>query len=185
MSLIANAAVPGTLHLHKGKNTISLQLTTKNRDDETVLYAIELLPVTEKQAIEKDLALSQKMHPGTKWFAKIPYGVMFHWTSQSTPEIGAAKPYNEAVNAFNVKAFTDQVVKTGAGYVIFTTNHAEPYFPAPLKEWEKVYPGHTTQRDLVEEIADSLQKHHIKLFLYMATHVYAKFDSVNDEISTA
>lgn len=172
--------IPGILHLRKGPNNITLQLITKDLDDEAVLYAIELLPVNEKEAAEKDLARSQKIHPATNWFAKIPYGVMFHWTSQSTPETGALKPYNEAVNAFDVAAFVNMVVKTGAGYVIFTTNHAEPYFPAPLKEWEIVYPGHTTQRDLVEEIADNLEKHNIKLFLYMATHVYAKYDSVSD-----
>ncbi|HXL58296.1 MAG TPA: alpha-L-fucosidase, partial [Chitinophagaceae bacterium] len=143
-------------------------------------YAIELLRVNEKEAAEKDLAASQKMHAATNWFAKIPYGVMFHWTSQSTPETGAPKSYHEAVNNFDVKSFVDMVTKTGAGYVIFTTNHAEPYFPAPLKEWEKVYPDHTTERDLIEEIADSLEKHNIKLFLYMATHVYAKYENVDD-----
>ena len=161
-------------------NNITLQLITKDHDDETVLYAIELLPVIEKEAIEKDFIRSQKIRPNTNWFAKIPYGVMFHWTSQSTPETGTPKPYSEAVNDFDVKSFVDMVVKTGAGYVIFTTNHAEPYFPAPLKEWENVYPGHTTHRDLVEEIADSLEKHNIKLFLYMATHVYAKYNSASD-----
>jgi len=170
----------GTLHLHKGQNKFFLQLITKDHEDETILYAIELIPLSKREAIEKDRNLSQKMRSNTNWFAKTLYGVMFHWTSQSTPATGSPKPYNEAVKDFDVRSFVDMVVKTGAGYVIFTTNHAEPYFPAPLKEWEKVYPDHTTGRDLIGEIADSLQKHNIKLFLYMATHVYAKFDRVND-----
>ncbi len=172
--------IPGTLHLQKGQNIISLQLITKQADDGIIVYAVELLPVKQKAAIEEDRIRAQKMRSNTDWFAKIPYGVMFHWTSQSAPEQGPLKPYNEAVNAFDVGAFVNMVVKTGAGYVILTTNHAEPYFPAALKEWEKVYPGHTTKRDLIEEIADSLQKHCIKLFLYMATHIYAKYDSVSD-----
>lgn len=171
--------IPGTLHLSKGQNIISLQLIPKQANDTTIVYAVELLPVKQKEAIEQERTRAQKMHSNTDWFAKIPYGVMFHWTSQSAPEQGPLKPYNEAVNAFNVQAFVNMVVKTGAGYVVLTTNHAEPYFPARLKEWEKVYPGHTTKRDLVEEIADGLQEHGIKLFLYMATHIYAKYDSVN------
>src|SRR5690242_9237080 len=173
--------MPGKLYLQKGKNTILLQLITKSPDQETILYAIELLPVAKKALVKKDRDNASKMHANTNWFAKIPYGVMFHWTSQTMPEHGILKPYNEAVKDFDVGAFVNMVVKTGAGYVILTTNHAEPYFPAPLKEWEKIYPGHTMRRDLVEEIADSLQRHHIKLFLYLATHVYARFDKVNDE----
>ncbi len=173
--------MPGKLYLHKGKNTISLRLITRSRDRETILYAIELLPVAQKALMKKDRDSALKMHANTSWFAKIPYGVMFHWTSQTMPEHGTLKPYNEAVEDFDVGAFVNMVVKTGAGYVVLTTNHAEPYFPAPLKEWEKIYPGHTTRRDLVEEIADSLQQRHIKLFLYLATHVYAKFDKVSDE----
>ncbi len=173
--------LPGKLHLHKGVNNISLELVTEKQDDEMNLYSAELIPVIKTTAIETDHANAVNSHTNTNWFANALYGVMFHWTSQSMPEHGAAKPYGNAVNDFDVNAFVNMVVKTGAHYVIFTTNHAEPYFPAPLKEWEKIYPNHTTQRDLVQEISDGLQKHNIKLFLYMATHVYAKYDSVNDE----
>jgi len=173
-------AIPGKLHLFKGKNIISLKLTTSGLNAETIVFALELTPVKAFKSIEDERKRLNNIRTKTNWFAKIPYGVMFHWTSQSTPETGPPKPYNEAVRDFNVSAFVDMVVKTGAGYMILTTNHAEPYFPAPLKEWEKIYPGHTTQRDLVQEIADSLEKHNIKLFLYMATHVYAKYDSASD-----
>jgi len=174
--------IPGTLNLNKGKNLITLELLAKNDSDVVNLYAIELLPVSKKEAVEKEMVSSKKKRPILEWFSNTPYGVMFHWTSQSTPEYGAKKAYNDAVNSFDVDAFVNMVVKTGAGYVIFTTNHAEPYFPAPLKEWENIYPGHTTQRDLVEAISDGLKKHNIKLFLYLATHVYAKNKSVNDSV---
>lgn len=174
-------SIPGKLHLYKGKNVISLQLITPDSNAETIVFALELTPVKAAKSIEDEQKRLEKLRTNTNWFARIPYGVMFHWTSQSAPESGSPKPYKEAVNDFNVSAFVNMVVKTGAGYVILTTNHAEPYFPAPLKEWEKIYPGHTTQRDLIEEIADSLARHNIKLFLYMATHVYAKFDSVDDQ----
>lgn len=173
--------MPGMIHLHKGENAISLKLITANKNQKTILYAIELLPVAKKMLIQKDRERSMKIHRKQTWFSNVPYGVMFHWTSQTAPEHGPLKPYTTAVNAFNVGAFAKMVMKTGARYVILTTNHAEPYFPAPLKEWEKVYPGHTTNRDLIKEIADSLQKYNVKLFLYLATHVYAKFDKVTDK----
>jgi hypothetical protein len=174
-------SLPGQLHLVKGRNTISLQLATESLHVNTLVFALKLIPVEASATIAEENERLSKERVSTNWFAKIPYGVMFHWTSQSTPETGSPKPYGEAVKDFDVNLFTKMVEKTGAGYVILTTNHAEPYFPAPLKEWEKIYPGHTTQRDLIEEIADSLAKHNIKLFLYMATHIYAKYDSVNDE----
>ena len=171
--------VNGNLHLSKGFNTIYVDITG-GKGSEINLYAIELLPVAKKALITKDLANAAKAKPDMSWFTKMPYGLMFHWTSQSAPENGPIKPYNEAVNAFDVGEFTKMVKKTGASYVIFTTNHAEPYFPAPLKSWEAEFPNHTTKRDLVAEIADSLNRHNIKLILYLATHIYSKFDKVDD-----
>jgi len=167
----------GSLHLNEGTNEITVKLTGNN---ETDLYSIELLPISKKSLAAADLAKAQKAKPDAKWFANSGYGVMFHWTSQSAPKSGPVKPYAEAVNGFDVGKFVKMVQKTGATYVIFTTNHAEPYFPAPLKNWEHEYPGHTTSRDLILEIADSLGQHNIKLILYMATHVYAKFNKVDD-----
>jgi len=172
--------VPGKLHLTKGMNTVTLELS-HTPDTELNLYSVELIPAAKKTLIKKDLAMAQKMRSDAKWFTNAGYGLMFHWTSQSTPLQGAIKPYQQAVNDFDIGAFVKMVQKTGACYVIFTTNHAEPYFPAPLKSWEKEYPGHTTKRDLIAELADSLQKHNIKLILYLATHIYAKFDKVNDQ----
>ena len=172
--------IPGKIHLMKGKNTLRVTINCL-KADEINLYSIELLPLAKKGLIDKDLVKAAKAKPDMEWFSQSPYGLMFHWTSQSAPQQGPIKPYNDAVNSFDVNAFVKMVQKTGASYIIFTTNHAEPYFPAPLKNWETEYPGHTTKRDLVAEIADGLNKHNIKLILYMATHIYAKFDTVNDE----
>lgn len=172
--------IPGKIHLTKGKNTVKVNISNAEAG-EINLYSIELLPLAKKGLVNKDLAKAAKAKPDMKWFTESPYGLMFHWTSQSAPQKGQIKPYNDAVNSFDVSAFVKMVQKTGASYIIFTTNHAEPYFPAPLKNWETEFPGHTTRRDLVAEIADSLNKHKIKLILYMATHIYAKYDTVNDE----
>jgi hypothetical protein len=172
--------IPGILRLTKGMNTITVAIDG-SKENEINLYSLELIPVANKSAVLKDLAKAAKAKPEMNWFTQSPYGLMFHWTSQSAPQTGPIKPYNQAVNDFDVNAFVKMVQQTGASYIIFTMNHAEPYFPAPLKSWETEYPGHTTQRDLVAEISDGLSKHNIKLILYLATHIYAQFDKVNDE----
>jgi hypothetical protein len=58
------------------------------------------------------------------------------------------------------------VANTGAGYIVFATSWSTYYFPAPIQSFEKVAPGHTTQRDLIGELADALNARHIKLMLY-------------------
>jgi len=62
----------------------------------------------------------------------------------------------------------NMVRATGAGYVIFTVNHADPHCPAPIRSWEKYHSGWTTKRDLIGEIADALQARGIRLMLYFA-----------------
>jgi hypothetical protein len=54
----------------------------------------------------------------------------------------------------------------GAGYVVFTTSHAEFYFPGPNKVIDEILHGRTCSRDLVGDLAQALSKHGIKLELY-------------------
>jgi hypothetical protein len=54
----------------------------------------------------------------------------------------------------------------GAGYIVFTTSHAEFYFPGPNKVIDEILPGRTCSRDLVGDLAQALSKHGIKLELY-------------------
>ena len=68
-----------------------------------------------------------------------------------------------------------------AGWVIFTANHAEPDCPAPIRAWEKLFPGQTTERDLIGEMADALNKRHIRLMLYFASHVLGRMGKVDSQ----
>lgn len=110
----------------------------------------------------------------TDWLARAGYGVMFHWTSESRPRHGPAVSYQQAVDAFNVDAFTKMVEGTGARYVVFTVNHARPHCPAPIRSWERIHPGSTTRRDLLGEIARALEARDIRLVLYVASHTVGK-----------
>jgi len=169
----------GNLKLKKGINSITLEVKAPVDTFETVIYTLELIPESKKTAVLKDIAEARAARPQIGWFSTMKYGVMFHWTSLTTPPTGPLKPYKDAVKEFDVHAFVNMVERTGADYVIFTGCWAETYIPAPLQQWEKEYPGHTTERDLVTEISDSLKKRNIRFFLYLSTHVYAKYDKVN------
>jgi alpha-L-fucosidase len=145
-----------------------------DKNFETNIYTLELIPVSKKTAIVKELAKIEKATPKMDWFSYLKYGVMFHWTSMTMPLQGEQKSYKDAVRDFDVGAFVSMVERMGADYVIFTGNHAENYFPGPLKKWEKEYPGMTTERDLIAEISDALKKKNIRFILYLASHIYAK-----------
>ena len=57
---------------------------------------------------------------------------------------------------------------TGAGYVIFPIGHAQSYCPAPIESWERIHPGQTAKRDLIEELAiTALNAKDIRLICYI------------------
>lgn len=170
----------GKVFLKKGYQNISLSITPSPNDKNFVFFTLELIPVAAQKDKAKELKIIKSARADTKWFRSIPYGVMFHWTSETAPKKGEPKPFKEAVKEFNVEKFADMVEQTGAGYVIFTIGHAEPYCPAPLENWEKYHPGMTTKRDLIMELADELAKRNIKLICYLPTHVVGKWRKVNE-----
>ncbi len=102
----------------------------------------------------------------TDWMVQAKYGVMVHWTSQSKPEQGSPLAYCQAVRNFDAQRFADVLDEMGAGYVVFTTSHAEFYFPGPNKVIDEILPHRTCSRDLVSDLAQALSKHGIKLELY-------------------
>ena len=123
----------GTLHLSQGFNTVSFHLSVPPSDSEIVFYALELNPLGEKDKIIAEIRKARQMRPNMDWFAQAGYGVMFHWTSQCVPRQGEPKSYQDAVASFDVDSFVEMVKETGAAYVVFTANHADPHFPAPLQ----------------------------------------------------
>lgn len=143
--------------------------------------SIELVPIEAMPALEKDRIEAENARADSGWLNEAGYGLMFHWTSQSVSQDGTVKPFAKAVEEFDVIAFVNMVEETGAGYVIFTVGHAEPYCPAPLAKWEKHHPNYTTKRDLIMEIADALSEKNIILMCYFPTHIIAKTNQVTAE----
>lgn len=153
--------IVGTLHLPDGISTIMMRAVKPGQELE--LYSLELIHADAKKSIEEKV---NKIRSSTQWMVDAKYGLQFHWTSMSQPRYGMKKLYTDAVRDFDVDAFADMVRETGAGYIIFTTSHAEYYFPAPIKAIDKIMLGHTTERDLVRDLAEALGKYGIRLMLY-------------------
>jgi hypothetical protein len=106
------------------------------------------------------------MAASTDWLIADKYGLMCHWTSESKPRNGPAKPYQQAVRDFDVERFANMVQQMGARHLIFTTSHAGYYFPGPNKVIDSILKGRTCDRDLIGDLADALAKRGIKLLVY-------------------
>ncbi len=165
----------GRLHLTCGVNPVTLQLSGADKDQGVRLRCLEVLPVSASAEITAAEASARADRASTDWFVKGGYGAMFHWTDFTQPREGTKKLYPDAVEAFDVNAFASLLEEMGAGYVIFTLNHAHPHCPAPIQAWEAVHPGWTTRRDLIGDIAGALEKRGIRLILYINSPVLTDF----------
>ena len=127
------------------------------------VFSLEIV----KPEVQVELAdRAARSAASTDWMVQAKYGVFVHWTSQSKPERGSPLPYCQAVRNFDVQEFADVLDEMGAGYLVFTTSHAEFYFPGPNKVIDEILPGRTCSRDLVGDLAQALSKRSIKLELY-------------------
>jgi len=102
----------------------------------------------------------------TDWLAKCRYGIGVHWTAQTVPRSGEPLPFQQAVDAFRLKEFVEQVRYAKADYVLFTACHALQMLPAPHSVIDKLLPGRTCKRDLIGELADALAAHDLSLLVY-------------------
>ncbi len=161
----------GKLHLSRGVNPITLQVSGTDTAEVLRLRCVEVLPASVDAEITATEETARAHRASTDWFAHAGYGVMFHWTDFTQPRDGAKKPYSEAVSAFDVDRFGGLLSEIGAAYVIFTVNHAHPHCPAPIQSWEAVHPGWTTRRDLIGDIAEVLERRNIRLLLYINSPV--------------
>jgi hypothetical protein len=160
----ARYQVPGTIHLPAGESKITIRATAAaTQPFNLALYTIELAKPSVLALQDKEAAA---LRSSTQWMVDAKYGLMFTWTSTTMPQHGPQKSYEQAVNDFDVNKFADMVANTGAGFIAFATSWSTYYFPAPLKTWARVAPGQTTQRDLIAELADALNKRGIKLMIY-------------------
>lgn len=151
----------GEITLSAGMNEVTILASQPGEGME--IYSLELATPELKTSLEKQ---AEEMRSNTAWMREARYGLQFHWTSKSQPRYGKQKRYADAVQDFDVDAFSQMVDETGAGYVLITTSHAEQYFPAPIKAIDSIMLGRTTERDLVRDLIEALGAYDIRLMLY-------------------
>ena len=150
----------GMLHLTKGKHTLKL---FSQKPNDCNIFSLEL--ITEKTKKKEEKAV-KRLRSDTQWMREAGYGIMFHWTGNIYPSQGDILPYEQAVDALDTDMLAKKVYNMGAGYLIFTTSHASYHFPAPIKAIDAIHRGHTTKRDLIDDLHHSLNAYGIKLILY-------------------
>ena len=151
----------GTIQLTAGAH--SIRLTSIGATPLSKFYSLEF----DRPAVKEQLvAAGRRQRASSTWMVAAKYGLMFHWTSQSKPQEGPPLSYCDAVRNFGVDKFAKMVSETGAGFVVITTSHAGFYFPGPNPVIDSILPGRTCPRDLVGDIADALNRYHIRLELY-------------------
>ena len=168
----------GRLHLTRGINPVTLQVSGADRDAVVRLRCLEVLPGSANVEMTAAEESARTHRASTDWFVKAGYGVMFHWTDFTQPRDGIKKPYPDAVNAFDVDTFAGLIDEIRAAYVLLTLNHAHPHCPAPIQSWETIHPGWTTRRDLIGDIAGALAKRDIRFLLYINSPVLTMLGNI-------
>lgn len=112
--------------------------------------------------------------PTQDWYQKSRYGVMVHYTwgdssyhqtifSDGTVPASA----NALANAFDATRFAADIAAFGAEYVIFTAWHYAMHALYPSAVMDAVIPGHSTTRDVIQDLINALRPHGIRLMLYV------------------
>ncbi len=139
------------------------------RDFLTTAAATGSLVIPGSRFVQAMQSASQEpkyIRANTDWLAESRFGIGVHWTAHTVPRKGSPLPFQKAVDAFQMDAFVDAVAHAGANYVLFTTTHALQMLPAPHPIIDKILPGRTCSRDLIDELAVRLAAKRIPLLLY-------------------
>lgn len=156
----------GTVRLKKGEATLTLNLSRDldPKGEGGQLRSLDLLPVAAKADYQKRVAASRA---SAAWMRGPGYGVMLQYGGWGYPKEGEKKPWKEVVNAFDVEKFAKMVDEDmGARWVIWSITWRDSHFPMPLKSVDAIVPEHTTNRDLLADLAAALNKRGIKLMFY-------------------
>lgn len=153
------------LPLAQGRTDVALHIAPRaaGQSFAAEVLAVELVRPSVRDALHAE---AMALRADARWMPRARYGVMFHWTKRTLPRSGPPKPYSDAVEAFDVERFADQVASTGAGFVVLTTAHSDQYFPAPIRSLDRVLPGRTSGRDLIGDLIRALSRRDIRLVLY-------------------
>lgn len=147
------------------------------KGEKTNYYAEEYtLKFKSKKLVMFDLS-------GAELWEVMKYGLFVHYVygeeyahiTSMTPSGEEPKDINEFANGFDVEKFANDVHEMGFEYVIFTAWHANMNVLYPsevMKKWRG--PEHTSERDLLGDLYEALNKRGIYLVLY--SHIWDGHD---------
>ncbi|MGJ8677043.1 MAG: alpha-L-fucosidase [Akkermansiaceae bacterium] len=181
--LVQRHTLKQNLLLKKGINHIRLRLvdfqrtyaerdalnSIKNAKGKTNPFALWSIELTRPEALVAIKARAKAMKADVQWMVDGKYGFFVHFSSQTVPFNGGPKlgdQYQKLVDSFDVDAFVEKVVETGASWVCFTCAHGTQHWPGPSKTIDQIKRGFTCERDLIRELIDALGEHGIRLMLY-------------------
>jgi hypothetical protein len=111
---------------------------------------------------------------GAAWekFNSYKFGLFVH---QTYADLGTGHPVFKTnipdldafANGFNVEGFANDVKSMGVELLVFTAWHRQMNALAPLASLEKYLPGHTSKRDLLGEILDTMAARGIAVMFYV------------------
>lgn len=108
------------------------------------------------------------------------FGVMCHFLSHPpgslSTETLSPDAWNRRVDSVDAEALAEQVASTGARWLIFTLGQNTGYYCSPnaaLDELIGRIPGHLSRRDLLADVAASLQQRGIRTIAYLPSHAPA------------
>jgi len=121
----------GRLHLTRGINPVTLQVSGTEKDEVVRLRCLEVLPASANAEMAAAEESARTQHASTDWFVKAVHGAMFHWTDFTQPRDGMKKPYagkplphfNEVDECAGVDALVTNRVWTAMGFDLATTLH--------------------------------------------------------------
>jgi len=118
----------------------------------------------------------------TEWMAQGSFGIMVHYLVSPPGESHAerAPAHDQIVNTFDVDAFMDQFASTGADWLIFTIGQNTGYYNSPNTWLDGVLPGHTSDRDLVLEIATRVHALGKRFIAYLPAEASAQRQGIHE-----
>jgi hypothetical protein len=110
----------------------------------------------------------------TAWMRRARWGVMMHfladWIAGSSGEPMTVETWNALIDAFDTEALAAQLEAAGAGYYLISIGQNSGYYLSPNATYDTfvgIQPSKLSRRDLIADLAASLQKRHIKLLVYL------------------
>ncbi|MCB1122142.1 MAG: alpha-L-fucosidase [Verrucomicrobiae bacterium] len=158
--------------LKEGLNLIKVRMVPKGTSPsltDKIQFKLFSLELTRKKAIAEIEKRATALKSDISWMIEGKYGLFTHWSPLCYPlygDVRADETYQQGVETFDVGAYVDKVVETGAAWVVFTTAHGPQFWPGPNKTLDGILPGRTAKRDLIGELADALAQKGIRLMLY-------------------